>query len=160
MLGGTWTAQHRGVACDAFCARAAAQQAEQKLSLQQQELQNELDASAAQLEELDRRQEQQAAAVEEKAAGVHAKKEEYDAAVAALQARKDALGGYDADDGASLYFCDYMASLHKVPFGAHGYCSNFCLSIFDREWTALRNRAAGGRGSPQEGGAGRRRGGV
>ena len=46
------------------------------------------------------------------------------------------LGGYDADDGASLYFCDYMASLHKVPFGAHGYCSNFCLSIFDREWKA------------------------
>ena len=28
------------------------------------------------------------------------------------------------------------ASLHKVPFGAHGYCSNFCLSIFDREWKA------------------------
>ena len=78
-------------------AMQTAQQAEQKLSLQQQELQNELDVSAAQLEELDRRQEQQAAAVEEKAAGVHAKKEEYDAAVAALQARKDALGGYDAE---------------------------------------------------------------
>jgi len=44
------------------------------------------------------------------------------------------LGGYDADAGASLYFLDYMASLQKVPFGAHGYCSNFCLSIFDREW--------------------------
>lgn len=44
------------------------------------------------------------------------------------------LGGYDEKDGtASLYFLDYMASLQKVQFGAHGYASSFCLSIMDRE---------------------------
>jgi len=44
------------------------------------------------------------------------------------------LGGYDDDVGPSLYFMDYMGTMQKVPFGGHGYCSNFCLSIFDREW--------------------------
>ena len=29
---------------------------------------------------------------------------------------------------------DYMASLSKVAFGAHGYCASFVLSVFDREW--------------------------
>lgn len=29
---------------------------------------------------------------------------------------------------------DYMAALSKVNFGAHGYCANFVLSVFDREW--------------------------
>jgi 20S proteasome subunit beta 4 len=44
------------------------------------------------------------------------------------------LAGYDEKDGtASLYFLDYMASLQKVQFGAHGYASSFCLSIMDRE---------------------------
>ena len=45
------------------------------------------------------------------------------------------LGGYDADEGsASLYFCDYLATLHKMPFACHGHASSFILSIFDREW--------------------------
>jgi 20S proteasome subunit beta 4 len=44
------------------------------------------------------------------------------------------LGGYDEGVGAQLYFMDYMASLQKVNFGSQGYASNFCLSIFDREW--------------------------
>jgi 20S proteasome subunit beta 4/signal peptidase len=34
----------------------------------------------------------------------------------------------------SLHWIDYLGSLVKVNFGAHGYGSNFCLSIFDREW--------------------------
>jgi 20S proteasome subunit beta 4 len=42
------------------------------------------------------------------------------------------LAGYDKDVGASLYYLDYMGSLHKMPFGAHGYASNFVLGIFDR----------------------------
>ena len=32
-------------------------------------------------------------------------------------------------------------SLRQVPFGGHGYCSNFCLSIFDREWKSGACRA-------------------
>lgn len=46
------------------------------------------------------------------------------------------LGGYDAKTGPSLYFMDYLASFSKVSFGAHGYASNFVLSVFDREWKA------------------------
>lgn len=34
----------------------------------------------------------------------------------------------------TLHWMDYMASMVKVNFGAHGYGSNFCLSIFDRHW--------------------------
>lgn len=34
----------------------------------------------------------------------------------------------------SLHWIDYLGTLAKVNFGAHGYGSNFCLSIFDREW--------------------------
>ena len=44
------------------------------------------------------------------------------------------LGGYDREAGASLYFMDYLAALSKVTFGAQGHCSNFILSVFDREW--------------------------
>lgn len=29
---------------------------------------------------------------------------------------------------------DYLAAFCKVNFGAHGYASNFILSIFDRDW--------------------------
>ncbi|RLN84536.1 hypothetical protein BBJ28_00021977 [Nothophytophthora sp. Chile5] len=34
----------------------------------------------------------------------------------------------------SLHWIDYLGAMVKVNFGAHGYGSNFCLSIFDREW--------------------------
>jgi 20S proteasome subunit beta 4 len=34
----------------------------------------------------------------------------------------------------SLHWIDYLGSMVKVNFGVHGYGSNFCLSIFDREW--------------------------
>ena len=44
------------------------------------------------------------------------------------------LGGYDSNEGPSLYFMDYLASFSKVRFGAHGHASNFVLSVFDREW--------------------------
>ena len=43
------------------------------------------------------------------------------------------LGGVDAD-GPALYFLDYLGSLQKLDFAAHGYCSNFCLSIFDKQY--------------------------
>ena len=43
------------------------------------------------------------------------------------------LGGVD-EAGPALYFLDYLGSLQKVEFGAHGYCSNFALSIMDRQF--------------------------
>lgn len=44
------------------------------------------------------------------------------------------LAGYDEPGEVSLYSMDYLASMAKVDFGAHGYCANFILSIFDRDW--------------------------
>jgi 20S proteasome subunit beta 4 len=29
---------------------------------------------------------------------------------------------------------DYLAAMTKVNYGAHGYASNFILSVFDRDW--------------------------
>jgi len=42
------------------------------------------------------------------------------------------IGGYDAGVGPSMYFLDYLGSLHRVNVGAHGYASYFALSLFDR----------------------------
>lgn len=42
------------------------------------------------------------------------------------------LGGFEEKKGPSLYYMDYLASMHKLDFGAHGYASNFCLSVMDR----------------------------
>ena len=42
-------------------------------------------------------------------------------------------GGVD-NDGPALYYLDYLGSLQKVNFAAHGYSSYFALSIFDRFW--------------------------
>jgi 20S proteasome subunit beta 4 len=42
------------------------------------------------------------------------------------------IGGYDKDEGAQLYFLDYLASMVKVPYAAHGYGGYFSLSIMDR----------------------------
>lgn len=43
------------------------------------------------------------------------------------------LGGIDEADGKpSLYFLDYLASMSKVEYTAHGYCAYFCLSILDK----------------------------
>jgi len=45
------------------------------------------------------------------------------------------IGGFDQKkEEASLYYLDYLASMQKVKFGAHGYGSNFTLSIMDRYW--------------------------
>ncbi|KAL0484679.1 proteasome subunit beta-2 [Acrasis kona] len=42
------------------------------------------------------------------------------------------LAGYDKEIGGSLYYVDYLASMQKVPFGAHGYGSYFVWSILDK----------------------------
>jgi len=43
-----------------------------------------------------------------------------------------AFAGYDEKLGVSLYFLDYLASMHKVPFCAHGYASSFLYGILDK----------------------------
>jgi 20S proteasome subunit beta 4 len=44
------------------------------------------------------------------------------------------LGGYDAGQGPSLYYIDYLGSCHSMPTGAQGYCAYFISSIMDRKW--------------------------
>jgi 20S proteasome subunit beta 4 len=44
------------------------------------------------------------------------------------------LGGYDRTDGPSLYFVDYMGSMHKMEFGVHGYASYFITSVLDKNY--------------------------
>jgi 20S proteasome subunit beta 4 len=42
------------------------------------------------------------------------------------------LAGFDEDVGASMYYIDYIATLHKIDKGAFGYGSYFCLSLMDK----------------------------
>lgn len=42
------------------------------------------------------------------------------------------LAGFDKDDGCELHFIDYLATMAKLPFAAHGYGSYFIWSILDR----------------------------
>ncbi|KAJ7546785.1 hypothetical protein O6H91_08G054400 [Diphasiastrum complanatum] len=42
------------------------------------------------------------------------------------------IGGFDKDTGPSLYFLDYIATLHKVEKGALGYGAYFILSLLDK----------------------------
>jgi 20S proteasome subunit beta 4 len=44
------------------------------------------------------------------------------------------LGGFDKEQGPSLYFIDYLASLQKLDFACQGYAGYFVLSIFDRHY--------------------------
>eukprot|EP00968_Pinguiococcus_pyrenoidosus_P007669 scaffold520_cov224-Pinguiococcus_pyrenoidosus.AAC.4 len=44
------------------------------------------------------------------------------------------LGGTDDSEGPALFWIDYLATLQKVKFGAHGYGAFFVLSILDKEW--------------------------
>lgn len=44
------------------------------------------------------------------------------------------LAGYDKETGPSLYYIDYIASLHKVDKAAFGYGSYFSLAMMDRHY--------------------------
>ncbi|GAB2294814.1 Proteasome subunit beta type-2-A [Dionaea muscipula] len=44
------------------------------------------------------------------------------------------LAGFDKDIGPSLYFIDYIATLHKVDKAAFGYGAYFALSLMDRHY--------------------------
>lgn len=42
------------------------------------------------------------------------------------------LAGYDQEVGPSIYYIDYIATLHKIEKGAFGYGSYFCLAMMDK----------------------------
>lgn len=42
------------------------------------------------------------------------------------------IGGYEPGKGPSLFFMDYLASLHELPRCAHGYAAHFTLGLLDR----------------------------
>lgn len=44
------------------------------------------------------------------------------------------LAGYDDTDGPGLFYMDYLSSLAKAPFAAHGYGAFLTLSILDRHY--------------------------
>lgn len=44
------------------------------------------------------------------------------------------LAGYDKETGPSLYYIDYIATLHKVDKASFGYGSYFSLSMMDRHF--------------------------
>eukprot|EP00457_Paulinella_chromatophora_P015338 gb/GEZN01015932.1/.p1 GENE.gb/GEZN01015932.1/~~gb/GEZN01015932.1/.p1 ORF type:complete len:214 (-),score=37.82 gb/GEZN01015932.1/:212-853(-) len=67
-----------------------------------------------------------------KAAANYARKELAEALRSKPYQVNSLIGGFDEACGASLYFMDYMATLHPVPFGAQGYGSYFTLSTFDK----------------------------
>ena len=44
------------------------------------------------------------------------------------------LAGYDEGEGVSLYYLDYMATLHRMNCCGHGYGAMFINSLFDKYW--------------------------
>uniref|UniRef100_A0A8C4WZN5 Proteasome subunit beta n=1 Tax=Eptatretus burgeri TaxID=7764 RepID=A0A8C4WZN5_EPTBU len=42
------------------------------------------------------------------------------------------LAGCDDIDGPSLFYMDYLASMARVPFAAHGYASHLTITLLDR----------------------------
>ena len=45
------------------------------------------------------------------------------------------IAGWDDDTGPSLYFLDYLATLHKQNTAAHGYGAFFSLALMDKSWS-------------------------
>lgn len=50
------------------------------------------------------------------------------------------LAGYDDADGPGLFYMDYLSSLAKTPFAAHGYGAFLTLSILDRHYRPGQHR--------------------
>lgn len=44
------------------------------------------------------------------------------------------IAGYDEGSGASLYYLDYLATMHKMNVAGNGYGAYFVLSMFDKLW--------------------------
>ena len=49
------------------------------------------------------------------------------------------MGGVDEQNGPQLFWIDYLATLTRIPFAAHGYASYFVLSLMDRHYRAGMN---------------------
>lgn len=45
------------------------------------------------------------------------------------------IAGYDEHSGPSLYWCDYLATMHHQNICGTGYGAYFVLSLFDKLWT-------------------------
>jgi len=46
------------------------------------------------------------------------------------------LAGHSAEAGPELYFLDYLGSMARLPYAAHGYGGLFSLSVMDRYYKA------------------------
>lgn len=46
------------------------------------------------------------------------------------------LAGFDPKDGPSMYYLDYLGSMKKLNYAAHGYTAYFIHSILDRYYRA------------------------
>jgi 20S proteasome subunit beta 4 len=44
------------------------------------------------------------------------------------------LAGYDDDVGASIYWVDYLGTMHKMNICGNGYGSYFALPLFEKLW--------------------------
>jgi 20S proteasome subunit beta 4 len=44
------------------------------------------------------------------------------------------IAGWDEHCGPSLYWCDYLATMHSQNIAGNGYGSYFVLSLFDKMW--------------------------
>ena len=44
------------------------------------------------------------------------------------------LAGFDETAGPSLYFLDYLGTLHEMSCASHGYGGSFVMSLFDKAW--------------------------
>lgn len=44
------------------------------------------------------------------------------------------LAGWEEEVGPSLYYIDYLASMHPVKYAAHGYASYFLSGLLDKYW--------------------------
>jgi len=53
------------------------------------------------------------------------------------------LAGWDEQDGTSLYWMDYLASMQKMDFAAHGYAGYFAFSVLDRHFKKNMNLEEG-----------------
>ena len=52
------------------------------------------------------------------------------------------VAGFDKDAGASLYWIDYLGSMAKMNYAAHGYAGYFLYSTMDANWKPGMDEAA------------------
>lgn len=50
------------------------------------------------------------------------------------------MAGYDEQTGPELYYLDYLATMVKIPYAAHGYGAFFTVGIMDRYYRSDMNQ--------------------